>query len=145
MVAAIFVIAVLCATGNTCAVRMSRALNYANMPISAKLTKAHKITTMTGADGQLYIFRVRELKIYLAAALGVTPVKVFKDFDKAFMGQRGIVVFDVMGWPGAGGHIALWDGKVFRENAHDDYRNQRDDPTTAINEGTTTGMTLWHL
>lgn len=131
--------------GNTCAVRMSRALNYAHFPISAKQAKAHKISTMTGADGKLYIYRVRELKVYLEAVLGVTPIKVFKDFDKAFMGRQGVVVFEVSGWRSAGGHIALWNGKEFREDSHDDYRNQRDDPATAINEGTTTGMTLWPL
>lgn len=65
--------------------------------------------------------------------------------NQAFKGQRGIVVFDVAGWRSAGGHVALWNGEQFRENPHDDYRQQRDDPATAINEGTTTGMTLWPL
>ena len=63
-------------TGNTCAVRMSRALNYGNLPISAKLVKALSINTLVGGDGKLYIFRVRELKSYLKAAFGTTPTKI---------------------------------------------------------------------
>lgn len=130
--------------GNTCAARMSRALNYGNLPISTKLTKSLKIETMTGADGMSYIFRVRDMKTYLASALGVTPVKVSKDFDKAFVGQQGIVSFDVAGWSDASGHVALWDGSAFRE-LHDDYRNLTDNPATTQIEATTTRMTLWAI
>ena len=130
--------------GNTCAARMSRALNYGNMPISAKLTKSLKIETMIGADGMPYIFRVRDMKTYLASALGVTPIKVSKDFDKAFAAQNGIVSFDVTGWSDASGHVALWDGSAFREPL-DDYRNLRDNPSTPQIEATTIGMTLWAL
>lgn len=64
--------------GNTCAVRMSRALNYGNMPIRAKLAHKLSLTTLTGADGHVYIFRVRELRTYLAAAIGTTPKRVTK-------------------------------------------------------------------
>ena len=129
--------------GNTCAVRMSRALNYGAMPINAKITRRLKIPTMTGGDGKLYIYRVAALKLYLQEALGATPIKVFKDFDTAFHGTRGIVAFDIAGWQSSSGHIALWDGKQFREMEYDDYRRQRDDPATHGNEGTITGMTLW--
>jgi hypothetical protein len=132
------------ANGNTCAVRMSRALNYGNLPVSAKMVKSLGIATMTGADGKLYIFRVRELKIYLRSALGVTPSKVFKNFDQAFIGKQGIVAFDVSGWSDASGHVALWNGSAFRE-AHDDYRNLKDNPNTAQIEPSTTAMTLWEL
>ena len=131
--------------GNTCAVRLSRALNYGAMPISATIVKRLKIQTLTGNDGKLYIYRVQELKAYLKEALAVSPVKVSADFDHAFLGKRGIVAMDIIGWRGASGHLALWDGKNFRENGYDDYRNQRDNPATPNNEGTTTGMTLWHF
>jgi len=117
-------------------VRMSRALNYGNLPISAKIAKDLRIPVMTGADSRLYIFRVRELKAYLHAAIGVSPVVVTKGFNKAFANQRGIIAFDVAGWPDASGHVALWDGKLFRDGG-DDYRNQTDDPSTSRVEGTT--------
>lgn len=130
--------------GNTCAVRMSRALNYGNLSVSAKLTNSLGIPTMTGADGKLYIFRVRQLKTYLHSALGVAPSKVSTDFDQAFAGKQGIVAFDVVGWNDASGHVALWDGATFREQ-HDDYRNLKDDPKTTRIEPATTAMTLWVL
>ena len=130
--------------GNTCAARMSRALNYGNMPVSAELTKSLKISTMVGDDGKHYIFRVRDMKKYLASALDITPIKVTKDFDKAFAGQQGILSFDVKGWSDASGHVALWNGHEFRET-HDDYRRLKDNPATPQMEPTTKLMTLWPL
>ncbi len=127
--------------GNTCAVRMSRALNYGGMPVSGKLVKSLELSTMTGADHKLYMFRVRDMKKYLKAALAVAPKMVTKDFTSAFSGTRGIVAFDVQGWSDASGHVALWDGSAFRE-AHDDYRNVRDDPSTTTVERTQ-AMSLW--
>lgn len=129
--------------GNTCAVRMSRALNYGNLPISAKLVKSLKIDKMTGSDGKLYIFRVSDLKTYLKTALGGTPITVIKDFAKAFLNKKGIVAFEVKGWTDASGHLALWDGSAFREPEHDDYRKLKDDPKTTAVEPYTTKMTLW--
>ena len=130
--------------GNTCAVRMSRALNYGNMPVSRALVRSLKIETMTGADKLLYMFRVRDLKKYLKSALGVTPSKVVKDFGTAFAGKRGIVAFDVTGWSDASGHVALWDGSAFREQ-HDDFRGMADNPKTTVREPATTSMTLWEI
>ena len=132
-------------SGNTCGVRMSRALNYGALPISGKLVKSLGISTMTGGDGMLYIFRVRELKLYIRKVLSVTPIKETKTFGAAFASSKGIVAFDVSGWSDASGHVALWDGTTFREPAHDDFRNQRDNPKTTIVEATTTSMTLWAL
>ena len=125
-------------TGNTCAVRMSRALNYALFPISHKAAKDLSIETMTGADGMSYIFRVRNLKTYLQKKLSVKPSRVTKDFDTAFSGKRGIVCFDISGWSDASGHIALWDGSSFREPSHDDYRSPV--PPAKLD-----AMTLWVL
>ncbi len=131
-------------TGNTCAVRMSRALNYGNLPISPKLVKQLKMSAMTGEDGKLYIFRVRDMKTYLAKALAVHPVKVTKDFGQAFLGKSGIVSFDVVGWSDASGHLALWNGTEFRESV-DDYRGLKDDPATPLIEPATQAMTLWEI
>jgi hypothetical protein len=130
--------------GNTCAVRLSRALNYGNMPISGKLTKSLGITTLTGGDGKLYIFRVSDMKKYLSNALGVSPLRITSGFDKAFAARRGFVSFDVVGWNNASGHVALWDGLDFRE-AHDDYRFLKDDPSTPQKEAAVQAMTLWEI
>jgi hypothetical protein len=133
------------AKGNTCAVRISRALNYGNTPLSYKRLKALELNPLLGADRKLYLFRVRELKIYLADALAVTPKRVKKDFTSAFAGVRGIVTFDVDGWSDASGHVALWDGSSFREPAFDDFRGLKDDPATAAVEASVTAMRLWAL
>ena len=54
---------------NTCAVRMSRGLNYSKLPVPAAFSGMH---TVKGADGKHYAFRVRELRLWLpkATALG---------------------------------------------------------------------------
>ena len=132
-------------TGNTCAVRMSRALNYGAFPISPRIVAALGLHTLTGADRKLYLFRVREMRTYLQRALGVSPVSVHKDFDGAFSGQQGIVAFTVEGWSNTTGHIALWDGKSFKEPAYDDYRTLRDNPETRIREPETVAMNLWAM
>jgi hypothetical protein len=130
--------------GNTCAARLSRALNYGNMPISGKLTKSLGISTLTGGDGKLYIFRVRDMKKYLSNALGVSPLRITSGFENAFPARRGLVSFDVGGWSDASGHVALWDGLDFRE-AHDDYRSLKDDPSTPQKEAAVQAMTLWEI
>lgn len=132
-------------TGNTCAVRMSRALNYSTMPISGKMVKALGLATLIGADGHHYMYRVQDMRKYLAAALGVHPIAVLNNFDHAFAGSKGIVAFEVTGWTNASGHLALWNSKKFREPKHDDYRSLRDDPATTIKEPEIKQMILWAL
>jgi hypothetical protein len=131
--------------GNTCAARMSRALNYGNHPIRGKTAKALALNPLMGIDKKLYLFRVTELRTFLHHTLAVTPKTIKKDFDQAFTRQRGIVAFRIAGWQNASGHIALWDGGSFKEPSHDDYRDQRDNPATEVHEGTVTEMTLWPL
>jgi hypothetical protein len=130
--------------GNTCAVRMSRALNYGGQPISSQLVTSLKLNTLTGADNKLYLFRVRELKTYVKSALGITSTSIKSGFANAFANQRGIVAFEVTGWSDASGHFALWNGTAFKEPSHDDFRSVNDNPLTRAHEGTT-GMTLWPL
>jgi hypothetical protein len=101
--------------------------------------------TLVGEDGKHYIFRVREMRKYLASALRVSPVAVLKDFDTAFANQAGIIAFDVLGWSNASEHLALWNGKPFREPNHDDYRGLEDDPGTPIKEAQTQGMSFSHF
>ena len=114
------------------------------LPISPKFVKQLQMSAMTGEDGKLYIFRVRDMKTYLAKALAVHPVKVTKDFGQAFLGKSGIVSFDVVGWSDASGHLALWNGTEFRESV-DDYRGLKDDPATPLIEPATQAMTLWEI
>jgi hypothetical protein len=99
---------------NTCAIRLSRALNYNGAPIPAKFAGLH---TVKGGDGKRYAFRVRELHQWLDHALGApdfdTKKKRGDDFDKTQLsGKQGIIGFDIH-FADATGHFDLWDGKTF--------------------------------
>ena len=124
---------------------MSRALNYGAMPLSRKLAGALGLNTLTGNDGRLYLFRVRELHTYLSNSIGVTPLTITRGFSASFSGSRGIAAFTVEGWSDATGHIALWNGTAYKEPAFDDFRELRDNPATVRREPRTTRMTLWPL
>lgn len=112
---------------NTCAGRMSYALNHSGIA----LDKAPRGGSFKGADNKHYWFRVSDLKAYLKArfkagdieyALKPLPLKLtdeifnqrVKDVQTNVLdkisGKHGIVVFDVAGWGNASGHFTLWDG-----------------------------------
>ena len=132
------------ANGNTCATRISRALNYGGAPLSRERIRKLGLTRLTGDDGRFYLFRVSEMRTYLAATLDSEPRTVRNGFREAFAGERGIIAFRVRGWSDATGHIALWNGSEFREE-HDDYRALEDDPDTVFQEAFVESMTLWPL
>ena len=101
---------------NTCAVRMSRGLNYSNLPVPANFGGLH---TVKGGDGKHYAFRVRELRLWLptATALGMPDVDIKKkqgdDFDKKKLKDtKGIIAFDIH-FSDATGHFDRWDGTQF--------------------------------
>lgn len=94
---------------NSCAIRMSRALNYSGL----RLKKAPSIGgNIKGDDGYNYWIRVRDLQKFLVDYLPKPNV------DKSgavgvvseFKNKKGIIVFDVSGWGNATGHFTLWDG-----------------------------------
>jgi Type VI secretion system (T6SS), amidase effector protein 4 len=125
--------------GNTCATRMSRALNYGGVPIDLALLKSLKLSSLTGADKKHYIYRVGELKTYLKSALGVPSMDKTPPIGDIFSGKKGVVAIDVRGWRNASGHIALWNGSQFIEPSHDDYiARDAADTTYAV-----TGASLW--
>ncbi len=105
------------ATGNTCASRMSVALNKGGAPVTA--VKA--VETISAADGSKIIFRVTHLRKYLLAKFGKPTADITTPYDDAFNGKRGIIAFTVEGWNDASGHIALFDGSGYREPTHDNY------------------------
>ncbi len=122
------------AYANTCAVRMSYALNRSGLKLGAAPSKGG---SMQGDDGYSYWIRVGDLKGELASrfrgadeelALKLIPnsmlsdnagmaavfkerVKQAQDFlDTRLASKHGIVVFEVNGWGDASGHFTLWDG-----------------------------------
>lgn len=90
---------------NTCAIRMSYALDRAGSPIPRGYPG---LSTVQGADGRWYAFRVRELVRYLEREFA--PAHVSGTSKPEFQGRRGILVFEVDGWNDATGHIDVWNG-----------------------------------
>jgi hypothetical protein len=106
--------------GNTCASRVSAALNWAGSPIDPVIANRLDISTLRTADGHHIIFRVRELRRYLLEAYGTPDVDETPPFGDGFAGLPGIVAFAVQGFSDATGHMALYDGTGYREADHDD-------------------------
>jgi len=101
---------------NTCAVRMSRGLNYSSLPVPPNFSG---LTTVKGGDGKHYGFRVREMRLWLptGTALGKPDVDIHKkqndDFDKTTLkDMKGIIAFDIH-FSDATGHLDRWDGSQF--------------------------------
>lgn len=131
--------------GNTCATRISHAFNYGGSPIDLRVVVLLQLEVLRGADGRLYLFRIRELKRYLREVLGLPTVDRKPPYGDTFAGTRGIMAMDVSGWLDASGHIALWNGREFREPAYDNFLNLTDDLATPKVEPRTTGAHLWKL
>lgn len=100
---------------NSCAIRVSRSLNYSG----------HKVKfippdfTVSGKDGNWYIYRVKELIKYLSKHYGEPDIVVSKKpYQGSFKGKKGIIVFEVDGWSDASGHATLWNGNVCSDKCY---------------------------
>jgi hypothetical protein len=96
---------------NTCTIRISRALNYANAPI----TPMQGLNTLRGADGKRYAYRVAEFTRYMLRKYGKPSIKAelkpgepVSKLINAVKGHRGLIIFVVKGWSDATGHADLW-------------------------------------
>jgi RHS repeat-associated protein len=104
---------------NTCALRMSTALNKSGNDIDTdvKNSKGQKMYTLEGSDGKDYALRKSDIKDYMKGEYGkadISTKSTDKDFDSKvseIKGQKGVVVFDVTGWGDATGHVTIYDGK----------------------------------
>jgi hypothetical protein len=99
---------------NTCAIRLSRALNYNGTSVPGNFAG---LATVKGGDGKRYAFRVREMDAWLRFALGKPDLEATKKsgaaFDKSSLsGLKGIIGFDIR-FSDATGHLDLWDGAQF--------------------------------
>lgn len=119
---------------NTCAIRMSRALNYSGISVPSSFKG---MSTVKGGDGKRYAFRVREMRPWLDATLDTPAFELKKKagvaFDKATIASlKGLLAFDIA-FPDATGHLDLWDGGVISSEGHMS-RNYYDSATR---------LTLW--
>jgi hypothetical protein len=99
---------------NTCAIRLSRTLNYNGFPVPGSFAGLH---TVRGDDGKRYAFRVRELRPWLVHRFGQPDFDISKkqgeEFDKSRLAAiKGIIGFDIR-FTDATGHLDLWDGSSF--------------------------------
>jgi hypothetical protein len=94
---------------NSCAIRMSRALNYSGVKLKKAPSSGGNIK---GDDGFNYWIRVKDLQKFLIDFLPKPSLDKVGGLGAVndFIGKKGIVVFDVSGWGNATGHFTLWDG-----------------------------------
>ena len=119
---------------NTCAVRLSRGLNYSGVPL---IVNFPGLLTVKGGDGKRYALRVAEMRKWLPRVLGVPDIDLKKAqgaaFDKTtIQSMKGIVAFDIH-FTDATGHLDAWDGTVFSS----EHTTSKDYWTSA------TRITLW--
>ena len=99
---------------NTCAIRISAALNGCGAPhLIPPPDNAHGLSVISGASGRWFAYRVTELSKYLRVVYGA-PSRIVSGTPEEMMtrlaGKSGIIQFDVSGWSDATGHLDLWDG-----------------------------------
>jgi RHS repeat-associated protein len=131
------------AEANSCALRLSWALNKSGLDINPKLLP--NALYWTGADGKFYMMRVAEMEKYLTIVLGepdIVKTKGTTDITPSdFGGKRGIIDFTVSGWGDATGHFTLFNGNKCE---HDCYF-QQDLNAEGEDKVKTTKVRLWIL
>lgn len=98
---------------NACAIRMSYVINYSGIRITRGVWK-----TVSGADKKWYIYRVKDLLIYLHEKFGKPDLTVRNPDVSDFYGMKGILVFTVSIWNDASGHVTLWNGSSCSDNCY---------------------------
>ncbi len=123
---------------NTCAIRLSRGLNYSDNMIDKENYRGTGGEVISGADGKWYGFRVSEMSEYLLHNYG-TPLNIQKEniiVDQenryselnAIESQRlekkvkdlaikGIILFKVNVWSDATGHLEPWNGYKCKDHS----------------------------
>jgi|EndMetStandDraft_2_1072991.scaffolds.fasta_scaffold519266_1 hypothetical protein len=128
--------------GNTCASRISVALNGTSTPINPALVPRDK--RLSTADGHYIIFSVTQLRSYLLTTLGKPQIDRASPYDDSFRGKKGIIAFSV-NWGDATGHVALFNGQSYREPVHDNYATYFVPRTPTSREVATYRGEFWEL
>ncbi len=119
---------------NACATRISYAFNKGNYKI--KLQKDF----IDEKTGEPYILSVSKMIQFLEKEFGNSDIKFngdIEDFKSKIKEKKGILIFEVLGWSDATGHITLWDGKACADG-HCYF--QHDNPII-----TTKNLIFWEL
>jgi len=109
---------------NTCAIRMSHAMNGAGVQVPRNWGK---VTNRRGANKRYYILRVSDLRSWMQSRFGAPTLELRKKAGRAFdrkeiEGYLGVIAFDI-GFTDATGHFDLWYGDRFshEDSAGKDY------------------------
>jgi hypothetical protein len=109
---------------NTCAMRVSKALNYCK---GHEIPQQKGLLCIIGKDKKRYAIRVREMERYIKDTYGepVFELKAEKGIidNSSIIGKKGIISFHVSGWGDATGHISLWNGKKVLYTGNRNYFN----------------------
>jgi hypothetical protein len=120
---------------NTCAIRVSYAMNEAGFVIDHAVQDQRSLTDPNGKinfisdrsgvrNGRYYVYRVDEFARYMLKKYGKPQIwgkgdkKGGDDLRRAVQGRKGVILFVVKSWSDATGHFDLWDGS---KASHDDY------------------------
>lgn len=109
---------------NTCAMRISKSLNYCS---GNEIPRLKTLLTIPGVDKKRYAVRVSELKKYMLSKYGApmvlnaSPTGVID--NSPIQAKQGIIAFDVAGWTDASGHFTLWNGTELVYAGGHDYFN----------------------
>jgi len=97
---------------NSCALRLSRALNKSGYDIDRTLMPNGFY--VKGADNKDYLLRVSDMVKYLTIAFGAPDIVKTRmnniDIQQSDFTQQGIIGFKVKGWDDATGHVTLYSG-----------------------------------
>lgn len=94
---------------NACALRLSQAFNNGGLTITAS-AKGYKVK---GADGKIYLLRVNDMIHFVQANFGNPDLVVIpkgQNRSADFRGKKGVLIFQVIGWGNATGHVTVWNG-----------------------------------
>lgn len=90
---------------NACAIRISYVLNNTGNKIPPIAGQ-----TVSGKNGNWYIFRVKTLIQYLKKTFGEPDHIINNPTASKIAKYKGIVVFEVNQWIDASGHATVWNG-----------------------------------
>lgn len=99
---------------NTCAIRLSRSMNYSGVAIPrGPGVKESGLHTVSGGDQKQYAYRVNEFNSWLRNKYG-PPTLTYKGGPfsappTGLFGKKGIICFFDCGWSDAMGHLDLWN------------------------------------
>lgn len=99
---------------NSCAIRMSHALNASGVEISSS---SGAVSSGKNPPKWWYLYRVENMKSFLQTRFGAPTVFTSAEFKENC--RKGIVVFEIQ-FANATGHVTLWDGSTTIDGSDND-------------------------